>query len=234
MSLLQPPPRSPSAGLDLGRELDLSSERPAAAGRATRGPGVLVAAIVASSLALAGIIMLVRDDGSDANAREPSAPPPMTRSVSIPAQPPAVAPAEPTPATPSRVASQPSHPSHPSHPGPSQPPSASAPEITPAAIAPASPRHAAALPDAPGPATAVPAPGSGLAPGLDLPAPVFDEPAPEPTSPVVASPEPDLERSAPEPLPGVEDGGLFEPEPEPPIEDAPEAAAVHPLDRPFS
>ena len=119
------------ARVDLARELDLSSERPHASAPAGRGPGLLVASIVASSLVLAGIIMMVRGDAAP-KPDEPAAVAPISEVVSasapIPVEPTptAAAPAEP----PARVASQ-------SVPAAKKPPASA--EITPAAIAPTSP-----------------------------------------------------------------------------------------------
>lgn len=199
--------------VDLARELDLSSERPHASAPAGRGPGLLVASIVASSLVLAGIIMLVRGGPAPVQPDEPAAPAPIAEGVSAPAQLPATeaAPVEVAPAQPpSRVASQ----SVPAAAAKKEP-SASA-EITPAAIAPASPSR----PTAPATATehrplapAEVAPEGGLAPGLHLPAPVFDEPEPaapvEPPTP--PAPSPNAEDGASD-LPGIEERPPAEPE----------------------
>jgi hypothetical protein len=209
VSLLQPHRRRSSDFLDLGsvglgqadvsgsamvldRELDLSAERPAGgATSAKRGPGLLVAAIVASSLTLAGIILLVRSDANEAAVSQPAAPPPIADVSTAPAAPSAdPSPVDPaatrrTPAAPSRVASQ------------AVPPatrdSARAPVgITPTAIAPS---RAAIQPPL--------AVGEVAPAAVDLPAPVFDEPTPEPTPPTI-------EDDGPEPLPGIEEPAELE------------------------
>ncbi|MCX4242740.1 hypothetical protein [Paraliomyxa miuraensis] len=223
MSLLQSPRRSSSDALEsspdlhvgLDRELDLSSERPSTVAVGTgRGPGVMVATIVASSLALAGIIMLARGEPSEASA-DPSPPAPLPEVLASPVEPspapesgPSVPAAEPISA-PSRVAAREVTPTaaiEPPHPVESPVSS----EITPAAIAPAAlgPAAIASPPRGPAPGSEPSLPPSPA--GDDarpLPAPVFDAPVPEPTP----TPEPEPTNS----LPGVEEPSILAPDDEP-------------------
>jgi hypothetical protein len=188
----------------LGRELDLSDERPRTGARAGRGPGVLVAAIVASSLTLAGIIMLVRGDVRQSKPDEVAVPAPIAEVVSAPAElpgePATSEPAPPIDDPPDRVASQ-------RMPAATKAERVPA-EVTPAAIAPATPARPSA------PSTAAPRPAEpaedpsagGLAPGLHLPPPVFDDPpaAPAP-DPAPTTPVPSPVDDASDPLPGIEE-----------------------------
>lgn len=190
--------------VDLGRELDLAGERPHAGAKPGRGPGVLVAAIVASSLTLAGVIMLVRGDVRPPQSEEVAAPEVITEVMSAPAELPAEpVVAEPAPIEPpSRVAAQRVPAVVKVEPAPA--------EITPAAIVPARSTPSSA------PTTTTPpaevAPASGLAPGLSLPAPVFDDPEPPAASEPVTVPPAD---HVTHPLPGIEEQAPAEPRHEP-------------------
>jgi hypothetical protein len=207
----------------LDRDLDFSAERPPAPARTGRGPGVLVAAIVASSLTLAGIILLVRGDTSEALIGG-SAELPRVDVVAAPAEPPQeIAPVEPEPAeraplAPSRVASQEAHQGKVPASEAAQRPKPV--EITPAAIAPAS----AAVRPAVAPGEVAPSTsGDTGAVGLHLPAPpVLDEPAPEPAPTAPTS----VDDDASDDLPGIEEPATAPAPPADPTE--PEAAAVMP------
>jgi hypothetical protein len=211
--------RSNAPRVDLGRTLDLATERPQAASPAGRGPGVMVAAIVASSLTLAGIILLVRGNVREPLPAEPAASVTEVRApVEIQAEP---EPAELVPIDqPNRVASQRASAAAKAEP---------VPEITPAAIAPATPSRASASATAARPEVvpAEVAPPSGLPAGLYLPPPVFDDPpaTPEPAPEPGSSPG----DGASEPLPGIEERAPAEPRDEPgaaaPDPAAPGAAA---------
>ena len=218
--------------VDLGRELDLSSERPHASAPVGRGAVVLAASIAASALVLAGIIMLVRGD-TKPTPDEPASPAAMTEVVSTPELPVEAVPAAATPAEPPpRVATQ-RVPAAAKEPEPA--------EITPTAIAPASASRPSAPSTVAGQPSAEPgevAPTGGLAPGLHLPAPIFDDPepatpepvAPEPTaSPTEPTDEPTDESGASNPLPGIDERPPAEPQGEPKPH-APEPSASEPAE----
>lgn len=213
-------------GLD--RELDLSAERPAVLGHEPpRGPGLLVAVIVVSSLSLAGVITLLRGDGSELSTRDP-AEPSMGAEVlaSDPREPtPTAAEAEVTPAVPPRPALA----------------TVVLPEPTPL------PGASTRLEMNEKPGQATPAPRAGHPPRasrssgrpslaqqssersshapierehrLQLPAPIFDEPPPSESAELAESArpsavEPALPDTEPRSLPGVDVPSLFEaPEP---------------------
>jgi hypothetical protein len=207
----------PRVGLD--RELDLSTERPHTGGKASRGPGLLVAAIVSTSIVLGVVIMFARGDVAPGLATEPAAPPAITDVVSAPAEAAQVEPAPAevaprTPTTPTTELATQRVPSPVSTPVKAEPVRA---EIVPAAIAPAG----TARPTEPSttePPVEPAEPASALAPGLQLPPPVFAEPEPtkpEPTPPAAADPGND----ASAPLPGIE---------EPPAEPREEPGATAP------
>lgn len=193
--------------VDLGQALDLSAERPAGLARSQRGPGAWVAALVVSSLVLAGAIMVVRDGDDEPMRREPAVPPVSeAQPAPAPVEVPAAAPAPARPVAPSRMAAHRGSDAIARSPAPVGPPAPV--EITPAAIAPAKPGriedpHAPALPVAP-PVALAPSPtAGGHASGLALPAPELDEPSSLPSDEVI--------------LPGLEEGeALDEPLPEPP------------------
>ncbi|MCA9708443.1 MAG: hypothetical protein KDK70_21515 [Myxococcales bacterium] len=182
----------PDLHLGFDQELDLAAERPWAEPAQTRsGPGWMVAAIVASSLGLAGIVTLVRDARTDR--------------VGAAESPQEAADPEPEPVAPPLAELQP--PLEPVAPTPS----ASAPveAIVPAAVAIPSPPVEAPTPVAMGPqpeGAGSTAAERGQAP---MPAPVVEEepaaatttPAAEPAASVLSS------------LPSVEES-IFEPEDE--------------------
>jgi hypothetical protein len=204
----------PRVGLD--RELDLSTERPHADGKVGRGSLLLVAGIVSSSIVLGVIIMLARGDVGQGLAAEPAAPPAITEVVSAPAEPAQVepAPAVVAPPTPPTAVATQRVPNPVASPVKAEPARA---EITPAAIAPAS-----TAPTAPSTTEPPVEPAGALAPGFQLPPPVFAEPEPtkpEPTPPAAAEPGDD----ASAPLPGIEEPAPAEPREEPGAT-APEAA----------
>jgi hypothetical protein len=200
-------------GVDLGRELDLAAERPYAGDSAKRGSVVLVAAIVASSLALAGIFIVVRGDGDDRLPSSPAAAAPSTEATSTEAiEPVPVAPTPAKHAAPSQVATHGVPAS-----GAKRAPLPSSGAITPGAITPAaiatpgSSRRPA--PPSPAGRPTTPAEGawpSAIAPGVHLPAPVFDEPAP-----VQPQPEPVPVDDTVDSLPGIDEPAPVEPQVEP-------------------
>jgi len=86
VSSSEPAPSSDDFDLHFGldRELDLASERPSAAThQPSRGPGLLVAAIVVSSLTLAGAVTLVRGDRAQAPAVDEGIVPPTEVASSV-------------------------------------------------------------------------------------------------------------------------------------------------------
>lgn len=218
--------------VDLGRELDLATERPHASGQMSRGTGLLVAGIVGSSIVLGVAIMLIRGDVGQGLAKEPAAPPAITEVVTAPAEPaPAVvAPAEAAPREPpTEVATQ-----RVASPAKAEP---ARPEITPAAIAPAVPTQPAAPSTSAEPAAAPAEPAGALAPGLQLPPPVFGEPEPATPEPTPAAATPGSDAS--DPLPGIEEPapapreepGAATPEPAPDAAQPSHAATPEPTER---
>ena len=225
MSLLNSPRRPSSDDLEpdlhvgFDRELDLSAERPhGPPAERGRGSGLLVAGIVASSLLLAGVIMLVRGDANEAVASEPAPSPAASEVVAAPSEPGLEAvPSEPIPPTspsPGPVAAhQPVAPA----PAPSADPTLADGPSSPAAVSPAATASAATTPAASTPAhptAGPPAPPSDPPPGpaevgsggLELPPPMFDEPTP--------APEPAPVDDSTDPLPGVEEPSIFAPDDE--------------------
>ncbi len=183
------PDPSPATDLHagLGVELDLASERPAtASSERERGPGPLVAAIVVCSLALAGVISMVRSDGAS------------TSTVAVPDVAPTVSDRDPSPEPTSQVPSKPvavpvakaavrrGHRRAPTPPPPVAGMRSSTVDAVPAAIASPSSRRSKKN------ETPVDEHAIGL------PAPDFGEPSPVPTDTVV-----------PTALPGVEEPSIF-------------------------
>ncbi|MEM9453684.1 MAG: hypothetical protein AAGF11_05865 [Myxococcota bacterium] len=215
-------------GLD--RELDLWAERPAVVGpQRSRGPGLLVAVIVVSSLSLAGMITLLRGDGSEPSTHEPTEP---LMGVEVFAD----DPRESTPiGAPTEVAPVvPPHPAlatvvlpeHTPLPGPSiRPETSEKPEqATPAPTTARSPRTSRSLARS-SPTRAPFERPSGASVEhehrLRLPAPMFDDPAP--IEPAQAA----LPHIEPRPLPEVDVLSLFE-TPEP-LELEPSAPSAPPV-----
>ncbi len=205
-------------GLD--RELDLAAERPSADAPQTRGPGLMVAAIVASSLALSGVITLARgeDDAEESSAAEPESPD-RSAVIETPA-PPTSEPSAPAPIRPSAgLESVRTKPALAASMSPTPPPPA---EITPAAIA--SPTARRRSPERTHDARR---PLVEPEPRYELPVPTFDEPDEgQAESPAVEPPPSAVSPEADAPAPASEKPSVAEPER--PLE--PDAVPVDPTE----